>query len=84
MSKHQTCPRCHKDFVGPDSHIGENICGNCLSDEREVICEVECPACAEMVIFTELGVKVCPHCKGAKAELAVTEWVIIEEKDEHN
>ena len=26
MSKHQTCPNCHSDFVGPDSNIGENLC----------------------------------------------------------
>ena len=81
MSKHQTCPRCHGDFVGPDSHIGENICSGCLSDEREVICEAECLSCGEMVRIYEIGFTVCPYCKSAIAELAVN-WEIIEERED--
>ncbi len=82
MTKHQACPRCHKDFVGPDSHIGENICGGCLLDEKEVILEAECPACGEIVQFYEIGIMICPHCKGAKTELTTTDWEIIEEKED--
>ena len=29
MGKHQTCRECHCDFVGPNSSIGENLCGDC-------------------------------------------------------
>ncbi len=29
MTKHQACPQCHFDFVGPDSNIGENLCPTC-------------------------------------------------------
>ena len=29
MSKHQSCRNCHRDFVGPDSGIGENLCPEC-------------------------------------------------------
>ena len=34
MSKHQKCPRCGFDFVGPDYDIGENLCPEC---EDEII-----------------------------------------------
>jgi len=29
MSKHQVCPNCHSDFVGPDSNINHNLCRDC-------------------------------------------------------
>ena len=29
MGKYQTCRECHCDFVGPNSSIGENLCGDC-------------------------------------------------------
>ena len=29
MTKHQTCPECRKDFVGPDTNIGYNNCPEC-------------------------------------------------------
>lgn len=37
MSKHQNCPRCGFDFVGPDDNIGENLCPDC----EDEICEVD-------------------------------------------
>lgn len=48
---------------------------------KEVICEAECPACGEMVQFYEIGIMVCPHCKGAKTELTTADWEIIEDED---
>ena len=32
MSKHQTCVKCHSDFVGPDGGIGLNYCPSCLGE----------------------------------------------------
>lgn len=29
MTKHQTCPECKYDFVGPDANIGQNLCDSC-------------------------------------------------------
>ncbi len=29
MSKHQACIDCRRDFVGPDSDIGNNYCPEC-------------------------------------------------------
>ena len=46
--------------------------------ESEIFYEAECPACGEMVNFENLGWKICPHCKRAKAKFDVT-FEIIEE-----
>ena len=40
MSKHQTCPKCHSGFVGPDSNINENLCPECY-DEVHKECKAE-------------------------------------------
>ncbi len=29
MSKHQSCKECNRDFVGPDSNIGDKYCPEC-------------------------------------------------------
>lgn len=53
-----------------------------MTEPKEVICEVECPACGEIVEFIELGFMVCPQCKGARAELTITAWEILEDKED--
>ena len=49
--------------------------------DREIIYEAECPACGKIVEFDNIGWKICPHCKGAKAEFGIT-WELIEDKDD--
>ena len=48
---------------------------------KKVICEAECPACGGIVKFYELGWKICPHCKGSKAEITLSDWEIIEDEE---
>lgn len=48
--------------------------------DKKILYEAKCPACGEIVEFENIGWKICPHCKGAKAEFGVT-WEIIEEEE---
>ena len=47
----------------------------------EVIYEAECPVCGKIVEFENIGRKICPHCKGAKAEFGIS-WELIKEKED--
>ncbi len=38
MTKHQSCAKCIRQFVGPDSGIGDNLCPDC---DYEVHCKCE-------------------------------------------
>ena len=35
MSRPQTCRDCSRDFVGPDTHVGENLCSSCLLENHD-------------------------------------------------
>lgn len=38
MTKHQACAKCIRQFVGPDSNIGDNLCPDC---DYEVHCKCD-------------------------------------------
>lgn len=45
MTKHQACAKCIRQFVGPDSNIGDNLCPDC---DYEVHCK-----CDEKIVELE-------------------------------
>ena len=67
MSKHQTCPQCHSDFVGPDTGIGNNLCRTC-DNELHSQCHDEISGlCRQLAAETERADKLQYDLTGERA-----------------